>query len=73
MKLTEKLLPGMLLATATFLLPTAADSAPPLNIGVQATVSATPDGLRDNGDGRFVSWDVSTRVMNSNSTTAISM
>ena len=58
MKLIEKLMPGLLLATATVLLPTAAESAPPLNIGAPVTVSATPDGLRDNGDGRFVSWDI---------------
>lgn len=60
MKIKDKLLSGLLaLATANFLLPPVAESAPPLNIGAPVTVQATPGGLTDNGDGRFVSWDVS--------------
>ena len=62
MKLKGKLLSGLLaLTTANFMLPPTADGAPPLNIGAPVTVQATPEGLNDNGDGRFVSWNVTNK------------
>lgn len=62
MKLKRKLLSGLLaLTTANFMLPPTADGAPPLNIGAPVTVQATPEGLNDNGDGRFVSWNVTNK------------
>lgn len=64
MRIKGKLLQSgrMLLLTAALCLFTPrTEGAPPLNLGSPVSVSASGNGLKDNGDGNFVGWSTSNR------------